>query len=283
MGSLCVTRHSSHATQKSPNGLGCCPLGLLSCNPILAHNYPAASPQGIVGDMKSPDRIGRFLAKLSKPERYSLALFLGVLAQKRTSRWRREHRILSTLLAADFEDAGMALDQIEGAIKMLSGLYADIYPITNTGLANMSPLPPRLQDKAGKLTITNLSRVPVEDLLIELASTGNAPVVLWKKIPICISEKKGIYRPDRPALRYEIRGNRLQLVLRIVEGNQPEIEEAVERANVLREVNAINNFFKEKLGVAADLVDHSNTSGYFLNEDAYEIMIERFSTELTTD
>jgi hypothetical protein len=99
------------------------------------------------------------------------------------------------------------------------------------------------------------------------------------KVAICIDSKKGIYLEEKPMVRYGIRGKRFKII-KLLAGrgslSLSDLYSITGRPNSLisKEIKAINRAFKKKLKLksdSSDIIDHSNTSGFFLNEDDYTI------------
>lgn len=116
-----------------------------------------------------------------------------------------------------------------------------------------------------------------------------------KGIPVCISARKGIYRPDdlksdEKGHRYEVRGNRLDFLFQLVAGEQPHGvaqtergEEELTKSRISRDIDDLNKIFQATFGFTKPLVVHSDTSGYSLNRDVYAIATEDLPTELISD
>lgn len=237
--------------------------------------------------MKSPDqKLFGVLSELSTIQRRDLVVFLNFLIRKKNVNWRRAQRLLSSLPVSNFEESDITISQIESVSVALEKVYSVIYKKKqNKGIAVIPKLPPRIKEGESELCVYYLNDVPVVDLVSVLSTIKDLPISLsfGKKILICISEKKGIFRVDMPNIRYEIRGKRLDIVTTIHSYQQPEVNNPEQKANLSRDIKDINDIFIKKLEVNTILIDHSDTIGYFLNRDDYEFIFEELPTELTSD
>ncbi len=87
------------------------------------------------------------------------------------------------------------------------------------------------------------------------------------RLKIHVSELKGLYREDNPQLRYEIRGKRKQFILNLLHGYPIDYGMVTSRAsNTSNAVADINRLTRLLLKVDFDVIDHSDSSSYFLNE-----------------
>lgn len=104
------------------------------------------------------------------------------------------------------------------------------------------------------------------------------------KIKIIIG-KRGILRADGGGEAYQMKGTGkrfaiVQLLLREKNAHANDIYEATKyekkygKSTVSNEVREINRLFKEALGTEQSLIESSDTSGYFLNDLAFDIEIE---------
>jgi hypothetical protein len=108
--------------------------------------------------------------------------------------------------------------------------------------------------------------------------------VISGKVRIRINEIKGIYREDDPHLRYEVRGQRKRYILNLLHGDS--IDYGLKKSRYSTISNAvidINRICKSRLKVDFDLIDHSNSSSYFLDETYGSYIKDEISTVTVTD
>lgn len=220
------------------------------------------------------------LLDLSTLQRRELGEFLIFLSRKRRALFTRG-QLLNALPLDVFDEAEIGQNEIESIAASLRALYGP--PDTSAGVAAVHHSVPRIRTKGGQQVVEGLFNIPVADILEELATMNELPISFGKRIPVCISEKKGIYLITNRTNKYEIRGKRLEMVINLYHGKQLEQENAAGWSNLSRDVADINATFQKKLNTLPPLIDHSSTSGYFLNDDAYEFMFEELSTKLITD
>ena len=102
------------------------------------------------------------------------------------------------------------------------------------------------------------------------------------KDTIVISEKKGIYQSGNEQAVYAIgkRTKRFKLIKYLLSKDDCKLSELEAVTNqedtvVMKAVLEINRLFREKTGLVHDLILHNDTSGYSLNKQAFEIVLEQ--------
>jgi hypothetical protein len=94
------------------------------------------------------------------------------------------------------------------------------------------------------------------------------------KESIVISDK-GIFKKLEPNKKYGIRGKRFGIIKSLKDSSK-RLEELVENRDeslVSKEIRKINGVFKNSLNMnadAPDLIEHSDSLGYYLNDDYYD-------------
>lgn len=225
----------------------------------------------------------QYLRELPATHYRALKGFVVFLAERNNISAARGE-ILNSLPMAYFEDVGLTRRDVTNCIKLVEGIdYFSSTPASTMGVANAAKSPVIRTASDGQEHVDGLLLVPVAHILNAFSSIGDPPLLFGRKVIIRISRKKGVYREEVPSIRYEIRGARLDLLFILHEGHQPDAPDTSQRAHLSRDVEDINRIFSKKLRLSAPLIEHSDTSGYFLNTDAYGFIFEDFSTELVTD
>jgi len=101
-----------------------------------------------------------------------------------------------------------------------------------------------------------------------------------KKIRIIIDDKKGIYEDGQEQTAYEIgkTSKRLKLI-KLLKSKECHLAILVsslyqKEGAIINSISAINKLFREKANQSYDLINHSDSIGYYLNTDKFEIKIK---------
>jgi len=119
--------------------------------------------------------------------------------------------------------------------------------------------------------------------LLEICTNPKMTTVLENpKAKIFISEKKGIYSASNDQAVYPIgnRTKRFKLIKYLLSKDDCRLSELEDITNqddtvVMNAVPEINRLFRENTGLAHDLILHNDTSGYSLNKQEFEIVLEQ--------
>jgi hypothetical protein len=130
--------------------------------------------------------------------------------------------------------------------------------------------------KIRNIELVHEIKVAVEASLNKSKSKNTIKPDNASKVIICIDTTKGIYLHTNPLVRYEIRGKRFEIVKLLLECEHltlSDLHSKTDRPNYLisKEIKGINRAFKNLLKLKLDIIDHSDTSGFFLNREDYAI------------
>jgi len=108
------------------------------------------------------------------------------------------------------------------------------------------------------------------------------PLLENPKTKIIISEKNGIYSASNEQSVYPIgnRTKRFKLIKHLLSKDDCRLSELEDITNqvdtvVMNSVPEINRLFRENTGLVHDLILHNDTSGYSLNKQAFDIILEQ--------
>lgn len=117
-----------------------------------------------------------------------------------------------------------------------------------------------------------------EDYYSELADMQSGVSIIPKKISLKIDDKKGIYRTDKPELRYPLGKDkkRMKLIKYLLLHEHVGLKALMTKTNqeksvVITSINAINDMIKEKIDTRQNLILHLETGGYSMNKEDFEI------------
>lgn len=100
-----------------------------------------------------------------------------------------------------------------------------------------------------------------------------------RRVFIVMSDRDGISRVDESGQRYEIRGNRKEILFKIAKEG-PIRSLVFQRkfgyttSRVTGEIDRINDTFRKKLCLADPIVEHSTSSGYSINTKVFDIELQ---------
>lgn len=115
----------------------------------------------------------------------------------------------------------------------------------------------------------------VIDDLSEIVSTEDP--TQSNRVQICIDSQRGIFLKSTPSIAYGIDGERKKLVISLSKANSSMRLKTITKSHysndrtTTKAITDTNRLFKEKLGVKHDLIVHSDSSGYRLNREDYDI------------